>query len=57
MLNIRWRLQGLSDEVINENKEELKPIIRDKVFRCCNEILLTEFLADIVETIGHKRRI
>ena len=50
--HIRWRLQILSEEVIQENKDELKPIIRDKVFRCCNETLLIAFLSDIVRKMN-----
>lgn len=50
--NIRYKLQRLSDIVIDENADELKPIIRDKVFRCCNETLLIAFLSDIVRQMN-----
>ena len=46
--HIRWRFQVLAEEIISEDKSELKEIIRDKVFRCCNETLLIAFLSDIV---------
>ena len=46
--HFRWKLQQLAEEVIIENTEELKPIIREKVFKCCNETLLIAFLSDIV---------
>lgn len=49
---IKYRLQRLSEEVIDENKDELKPIIRDKVFKCCNETLLIAFLSDIVRRMN-----
>ena len=45
---IEWKIQELGREVIEENKEELKPIIKEKVFKCCNETLLIAFLSDIV---------
>lgn len=46
--HLRWKIQQLAEEVIVENTEELKPIIREKVFKCCNETLLIAFLSDIV---------
>lgn len=46
--HIRWKFQVLAEEIINEDKSDLKEIIRDKVFRCCNETLLIAFLSDIV---------
>ena len=45
---IRYKLNRLAEKVIEENEDDLKPIIRDKVFRCCNETLLIAFLSNIV---------
>lgn len=45
---IGWKIQEIGKEVIEESKEELKPIIKEKVFKCCNETLLVAFLSDIV---------
>ena len=45
---IKWRIQDIGKSVIEENEEELKPIIKEKVFKCCNETLLVAFLSDIV---------
>ena len=45
---IEWAINDLGRLVIEESKEELKPIIKEKVFKCCNETLLIAFLSDIV---------
>ena len=49
---IRYKLNRLAEEVVEENRDELKPIIQDKVFRCCNETLLIAFLSDIVRKMN-----
>ena len=49
---IKWKIEELSRQVIEENKEELKPIIKEKVFKCCNETLLIAFLSDIVRSMN-----
>ena len=45
---LRYATGRLVDKVIDENNVELKEIIREKVFKCCNETLLIAFLSDIV---------
>lgn len=45
---IKWRIEDIGKSVIEESKEELRPIIKEKVFKCCNETLLVAFLSDIV---------
>lgn len=45
---IKWKIQDIGKSVIDESEEELKPIIKEKVFKCCNETLLVAFLSDIV---------
>lgn len=49
---IKWKIQDIGKSVIEESKEELKPIIREKVFKCCNETLLIAFLSDIVRSMN-----
>ena len=49
---ISWEINDIGREVIKESKEELKPIIREKVFKCCNETLLIAFLSDIVREMN-----
>jgi len=49
---IEWRLKAIGEEVIDESKEDLKPIIKEKVFKCCNETLLIAFLSDIVRKMN-----
>ena len=50
--HIRWKLQVLGEEVIQENNDELKLIIHEKVFKCCNEVALIAFLSDIVRGLN-----
>lgn len=45
---VHYAIQGMVNKIINENNAELKEIIREKVFKCCNETLLIAFLSDIV---------
>ena len=45
---IEWKIRDIGEEIINESKDELRPIIKEKVFKCCNETLLIAFLSDIV---------
>ena len=45
---ISSKLNKLGEEILDENHDELKEIIKEKVFKCCNETLLVAFLSDIV---------
>lgn len=45
---VGWKIREMGEEIINESKDELRPIIKEKVFKCCNETLLIAFLSDIV---------
>ena len=45
---LKYATGRLVDKVIDENNVELKEIIREKVFKCCNETLLIAFLSNIV---------
>lgn len=49
---ISSKLQKLTKEVIEEDSQELKEIVREKVFKCCNETLLMAFLSDIVRGLN-----
>ena len=49
--HLNWKIQILAEEVINENRDALKEIVKEKVFRCCNEKLLIAFIANIVRSL------
>ena len=51
-MHIRHQIQKLATDVIDENKDTLKPIILEKVIKCCNETLLIAFLSDLVRAMN-----
>ena len=50
--SVHYAVRGMINKIIIENNAELKEIIREKVFKCCNETLLIAFLSDIVRNMN-----
>ena len=48
---ISTKINKIGQEVLDENHDALKDIIREKVFKCCNEKMLIAFIADIVRSL------
>ena len=54
---IDYKLREIGEEVISESKDDLKPIIREKVFKCCNETLLISFISKIIKEMNINKAI
>lgn len=49
--DIRYSLQTVSKTVINENIDNIKLVVYDKILECSNEMVAMSFIGDIIRSL------